>query len=281
MNVQRFLTICEEGKHGSCFSCSWRPATFGGAESSFGVSCTENGFDYINSSSAVSMIIAQDPAGTTPEKTGKLCMVCNSENQTDKTARNIYGLWTAAVSLGPRGDRPPRYYDQNYSTNAIKHGVSGEQRKYINKARRSCSAILQKEIGLLSPRVIIACGTMAAQSLYEIGLITTKWGGFRKNLGREVYRETANGITVFCTYHPSARAMQTVHKLYSDENSYKTMNIIKEKVAEHPEIEGSVNSFLEIYTDPRPHDKAMRVLLLHWIDIGAAIREEYRELFGD
>src|SRR5207244_3275905 len=73
---------------------------------------------------ALVVSIAQDPGGTTPEKTSRLCVVCNSANRTDQSAIHAFDLWRAAISQIPQ-THP--YHDQfmrrTYFTNALLHGV--------------------------------------------------------------------------------------------------------------------------------------------------------------
>lgn len=270
MGLVSLLESVEKGIHSACSGCPSNPKAI--SEVAFGVSCRKHGVDWsLPQVSAVSMMIVRDPANTTPEITGKLCFVCNSANATDGTAQHAFALWRAAVSLADRGEAAYRYLNQHYWTNAAMHGTDESR---LRQARRCCVAVLNEQMEELAPRVVIASGTEAATSLYDLGLVSRPWSIYRSELASGEYSEvTPCGTRVFCTYHTSKRAVNfTVEKLYSplterllDQKRSKLMN------------PAAMDAFLTRYRGNDREGKGMRVLLLHWLDIGEAIREAHRQ----
>lgn len=140
----QFLEQAELGNHTCCSRCPWNPKIVGPI--AFGMSCMEHGVNFAIASSAISMQVVQDPAGTTPEKTGRLCFVHNSEYQTDKTALHAFDLWKATVSFDIQEDQDP-YLHNHYWTNALLHGANKKTQKHLRqpdvreKARRLFESI--------------------------------------------------------------------------------------------------------------------------------------------
>lgn len=272
MDLKHTLAAAEIGAHCGCIDCPSNPKAVPSA--AFGTSCRDHGIDWSTPRPAVSMTIVRDPADTTPASTTKLCFVCNSENPSDGTARHAFDLWRAAVALADDGWQAERYLDCHYWTNAAMHGTVESN---LPRARRCCTVVLRHQIDLLSPRVIIASGTDAATSLHELGLLQRPWSRFRDSLASGVYTETArlrsgSDARVYCTYHTSKRAVNlSVAKLYSE-----ATDAMLEKKLSAMSATGAVDAFLSRYNLTDPEGRGMRVLLLHWLDIGAAIRSEYR-----
>lgn len=266
------IKIIENGSHLACERCPWNPKKRKNNGTAFGVSCIEHGVDWTKPVSAASMLIAQDPAGTTPEKTGKLCGFCNTKFSTDHSANHGFSLWKAAVSLTDDYKSSNLYMKNHYWTNAIMHGVKESNQR--EEARKHCSVILLEQINFLSPRVIISCGKDAAKSLFDIGLISKPWDVFKNEFNHTVYRENytlPSGIksTVFCTYHGSATAVNThIARQYSmDTEKLLTakFEILPDPLPAH--------RFLSRHNRLNGEDMGMRVLLLHWLDIGVSIRK--------
>jgi hypothetical protein len=266
--LQQTLRAAEGGGHPACQSCPSSPKRASGA--AFGVSCREHGIDWSSSGSAVSFMVVRDPANTTPAQTGKLCFVCNSLNPSDRTAQHAFALWRAAVALADRGAAAHRYLDTHYWTNAAMHGTDTRR---LEQARRACTPVLREQIELLSPRVIIASGVQAATSLGDVGLLAKRWAEFRQGLASGAYRErTALGsgseVDVYCTYHTSATGVNCeVSKLYSAATE-RLLEARRGRLGDTAAIDAFLTRF-----DPRSAEgRGMRVLLLHWLDIGEAIR---------
>ena len=177
-DIQNILIDAESGAHESCCDCPWRPM---GQKMAFGISCELHGVSWSQQERTISFQIVQDPGNTTPADTGKLCFVCNSSNPTDRTAQHNYDLWKAGVSLDWEGKEDDRYLKRHYWTNAIMHGASKESglRGRINDSRRHCRDILIAQLKALKPQVIITSGKVAAESLYETGIISEKWDSSR------------------------------------------------------------------------------------------------------
>lgn len=283
MEIVSVLEKAKDGELDLCKGCPWSPKKVAGI--AFGVSCTEHGVNWREISHANSMTIVQDPADTTPQKTGKLCAIHNAENPTDKTAQQDFELWKATVSLNSSSAETGGYMKSHYWTNAIMHGAMsslGLRKNTIAMARQCCTEVLAFQIMALQPKVVIAKGKVAVSSLYDIGLIKHRWQVLRHDFRKGAYKETAanwkgfENITVFCTYHTSARVVnQTLSKQYQD--NQKVIEALIRKKSENLPTQESVNCFLEKYNDTKNNarDRGMRYLLNHWLDIGDVIRANH------
>jgi len=273
--VERLLEEARIGKHKFCKNCPWNPIIVGPI--AFGVSCKEHGIDWSSNDKAISIQIVQDPAGTTPEITGRLCFVHNSKNPTDKTAKHAYDLWNAAVSFDIEGDIDP-YLKKHYWTNALLHGADKKNQnlrksKVLEAARKCCAQLLHAQIIQLSPSVIISNGEYAANSLAYIGLLSKQWGELKQNFDNGVYTEnnklpSGKEVKVFSTYHTAITPINTIIAgLYTQ----RLQIMLDEKLREYIHYP-KVRSFLNKYQPLSPEGRGMRVMLLHWLDIGTAIR---------
>jgi hypothetical protein len=234
--------------------------------------------NWSNPGRAISVQIVQDPGGTTPGKTGKLCFVCNSENPTDQTAQNAYALWRAAVAPERDDDVRDEYLGDHYWTNAIMHGVAGGLPAELERARSCCKGVLDDQLKQLAPHIIISCGEVAAKSLHGLRLVKRRWREFNAELGTGVYKETtsiAQGhqTKIFCTYHTSAGA---VNRSVSARYSAKTQKLLDATLEAHP-IRTSLSDFFDRFPADSGTGRGMRVLLLHWLEIGEAIRRAHSE----
>jgi len=269
-NLAEVLRSAATGSHAACRGCPWNPRMVG--RIAFGTSCRVHGVDWAEPISARSVQIVRDPGGTTPEQTGTLCFECNKATPSDRTAQNNSALWDAAVVAGASEERAAHLLRGHYWTNAVMHGGTGELADYLERARQHCTGVLRDQVIALRPRVIVASGQDAAQSLYDIGILKRRWGSFRNGLNASAYSErgSINGTTVevFVTYHTSAGVVnRTVSKLYSAE----TEEILSRAVENVPNREAVVG-FLARNSAETTTGKGLRVLLLHWIQIGSAIR---------
>ena len=270
MELFELLEKAKRGDLESCRLCPWSPAGWGSSPIAFGVSCREHGIDYESSSKATSVSIAQDPANTTPEKTGRLCAVHNSQEYRDETAQNWLELWKAAVAQNEGGDHDP-YLGSHYWTNAIMHGAPKGSQLSMQKtqAQRQCAHVLRKQIELLSPKVVVACGKVAAKSLFDTRLVSQRWSDFRKQFPTEVYTETTNGTVFYCTYHTAKRAVNRgAERCYDPELTEERL----EKKLEDLGEPAAARDFLSRHSESSTRGRGMRLLLLHWLDIGDAIR---------
>jgi uracil-DNA glycosylase family 4 len=268
------------GTHKNCKYCPWNPKVVGPI--AFGVSCEEHGVNWSSPGKAISMQIVQDPAGTTPGKTGRLCFVHNSKNPTDRTAQHAYNLWKATVSFDVDTDTDP-YLKNHYWTNALLHGADKKNQPELREpivmesARKECSKLLGEQINLISPKVIIANGEWAAKSLFDLKLLSSDWKDLKQDFAQRVHKEikklsSGETVLVFCTYHTAITPINThIARLYSAEIQLKLDEKLK-KYARYPKV----ISFLNNYPSHDPEGKGMRVLLLHWLEIGEAIRDAYR-----
>lgn len=272
MNITELLSQAQNGIHSACTGCPWNPKLYRSNKPAFGVSCTKHGIDWHLSGTATSMLIAQDPAGTTPEKTGNLCGYCNAAFSTDHSAQQGLELWKAAVSLADSGPGITRYMKGHYWTNAIMHGIKNDGNREL--ARRYCSHFLIEQINALTPRVIIVVGKAAFNSVYDLGLISRHWDDFKNEFPRKAYSEeiklpNQNSSTIFCTFHGSATAVNThVAHLYSTDTSRAILDRVEQLPNPFP-----ARNFLRQHQGDNENDKGMKVLLLHWLDIGRAIRQ--------
>jgi len=212
--------LFEESKSGNyihCKNCPWNPKKVGPI--AFGVSCEEHGIKWSLGEKAISLQVVQDPAGTTPEKTGRLCFVHNSKNLSDKTAQHAYDLWKATVSYDV-DSKSDNYLKNHYWTNALMHGADKVTQAHLRKtqvleiARKQCSNILLEQIILTSPKVIIANGEIATKSLYDIGLLHHRWSDFKQDFDKGIHKEISllpNGdkVIVFSTFHTAITPINT------------------------------------------------------------------------
>lgn len=272
MCLRDLLLTAQNGTHEACKDCPWNPSGKHSSRPAFGVSCTKHGVDWNLPVRATSMLIAQDPAGTTPEKTGNLCGYCNARFSTDHSAQHGFSLWKAAVSLIDSGPDCNKYMKNHYWTNAILHGIKDDNNR--EGARNCCEPILMEQINYLSPKVIIVTGKVAADSAFNLGLITNRWGELKSCFSKQIYSEESelsNGqkVSVFCTFHGSATAVNThVARLYSEDTKKSILQRIENLPNPIP-----AQQFLRQYPGVNGEEKGMRVLLLHWLDIGTAIRQ--------
>lgn len=269
--LETVLTSARAGDHPACLDCPSSPRGVHGA--AYGESCREHGVDWMSPGSAASFMVVRDPADTTAAL-GKLCFVCNSDNSSDRTAKHAYDLWRGAVALENNEDGlVSRYLKGHYWTNAALHGTVLAN---IRGARRCCVGVLQDQIEALSPKVVIACGVEAATSLYDLGLISTRWNHLRRDLAARAYSEagqlpSGQPVVSFCTYHTSARAVNmSVSRLYSG----TTEDLLKERKSMMGNTE-AVGAFCSQYEPNSAEGRGMRVLLLHWLEIGEAIRQAH------
>lgn len=279
MTLQELLALARDGVLPACDGCPWSPRR--DRSVGFGVSCTDHGVRWESESQANSMLIVQDPADTTPHETGRLCAVHNSMNPSDRTAQQSLALWNAAVSLQAEEPNAGGYLRRHYWTNSIMHGASGSTglraSKIMARARQHCLRVLEAQIRLLRPNVIIATGKAAVDSLRELRLIPVDWSKARQIFSDGAYHHrnaewiADKTVRVFCTYHTAARVVnQTLAKMYDP--SHTEDLILKKSRAIHSPP--SVEQFLRRYGEPdkRSADRGMRYLLNHWLDIGLAIR---------
>lgn len=203
-NLNTLLRDAKEGAHPACQYCPWSPAILGPI--AFGTSCCEHGVDYSSPVGAVSVQVAQDPGGSGAAKTGRLCFVCNS----DPIARNTRSLWNAAVTLRLHGN-DDKYLRGHYWANAIMHGAPKESHPRMEEARSCCSSILREQIQALSPKVVIALGKHATNSLFQIGLSQKPWDKISRDFSTGAYTEIRSwfGVktSVYCTYHTGDKAV--------------------------------------------------------------------------
>lgn len=282
MSISTILDKAKQGELESCRGCPWSPKRTHSV--GFGVSCVEHGLNWKLDEKANSMNIMQDPGGTTPMVTGRLCAVHNSKNSSDKTARNYVSLWESAVSLKSGDLEHGGYLKKHYAANALMHGATVESglrdKSVVQTVRSHCSRVLEEQILSVRPNVIIAMGVDSVNSLYDIGLISRNWPQIRRAFGQGAYCEAVNGwrntepFKVFCTYHTSAGIVnRTISRLYDRD---KTERLIKEKLDKLPSPE-SVRNFLYQHSniECNASHRGMRFLLSHWLDIGVEIRAKY------
>lgn len=273
-DIQNILIEAESGVHESCCACPWRPMD---QNMAFGISCELHGVSWSQQERTISFQIVQDPGDTTPADTGKLCFVCNSSNPTDRTAQHNYDLWKAGVSLDWEEIEDDHFLKRHYWTNAIMHGASKESglRGQIKDARHHCGHVLMAQLSALTPQVIITSGKVAAESLYENGVLSEKWDRFRDCFERGAYYESMgfndSVVSIFSTYHTGITVVNTyASKMYN----HNTEQLLHKKIDELPR-NGAANNFLSKYSDVQHKThQGMRVLLLHWLDIGKKIRKE-------
>ena len=194
MNIVEILERAEKGDLDCCQDCAWSPKK--NSSIAFGKSCTKHGLEWESNNITNSMYIAQDPGDTTPNETGRLCSVHNSNNPQDKSAQQSLKLWSTTVSLDYDSPESGGYLKHNYWTNAMMHGAGKssnnkhlrDDKDIFNSVVNTCSNVLKLQILALKPRVIIANGKVAVNSLYEIGILSKKWDILRHNFDKGAYQ---------------------------------------------------------------------------------------------
>jgi uracil-DNA glycosylase len=271
VSTRELLIAAEGGLLPACEPCPWNPRIATGV--AFGVSCEAHGVPWSTEARAVTMQVVQDPAGTTPERTGRLCFVCNSANASDRTAHNNYALWRAGVAI----EDGPNFLAGHYWTNAIMHGRGGPTRDAeLPRARHCCREVLGLQIQSLRPRVIIASGVCAADSLRELGYFRERWSRFNSALGTGPHVETSRlpdgePVTVVATYHTAAKVINmTAADRYSD----ATELALAAELERQPRNEAAMDFLPARPADTSP-GRGLRVLLLHWLRIGTIVRSAY------
>ena len=275
MCISDLLKQAQNGEYDTCKLCPWSPQHTNSV--AFGVSCIEHGVDWQNGEKPISMVVLQDPAGTTPTHTGRLCAVHNADNPSDQTAQFDIKLWKATVSLDPISAETGEYMKKHYWTNAIMHGKSGGERNEQEQARRFCREILAKQIEYLSPKIIIAKGEMAVTSFYEIGLINMAWKKVSENFDNGAWHKKLHGwrgiekeISIFCTYHTSISTInRNVANRYVEEITEPLLN---QKMMDLPDRRAADELLAQYSNLNRTTDRGVRYLLNHWLDIGRVIR---------
>ena len=131
--LQPLLERLESGTHAACTACVWRPSP--DRSIAFGISYLKHGLNWHGHTRAISVQISQDPAGTTPERTGCLCSVCNSANSSDQSAQQGIALWKAGVDRDEDDDSGEKFLSRHYWTNAVLHGDS--TRAALERGRRA------------------------------------------------------------------------------------------------------------------------------------------------
>jgi len=159
------------------------------------------------------------------------------------------------------------------------HGRGGSTRTAeLPVARQACRGVLNGQINLLRPRLIIASGACAVDSLRELGLLRKRWGHFNGMLGLGPYVETSrlkNGddVTVAVTYHTAGKVINmTVSNLYGPETE-RLLGAEIDDLGNPPPL----LSFLQTLPPDAKPGMGMRVLLLHWLKIGRILRSMHGE----
>jgi hypothetical protein len=273
----------ESGNHPACESCSWSPAH---GRAAFGWSCSTHGYHVDRPAGLLSLQLVQDPAGTTPDQTGKLCFVCNSANPSDRTAQASWELWRTAVLGVPHHGAPASrdgvdpLLERHFWMNSTMHGVAGDspRAKQRPDALARCSMVLREVLERLAPKVLIVNGRQAETAFRLTGLALDT-GGFPhrwsdRGAARVRGKSGPNGSTAlkaFVTPHTSIRGVNFgAAKCFRPK---ETDAIVRRKAAECG-VADAAEAFLARYrNDDHATDRGMRVLLSHWLDIGRAIRE--------
>jgi uracil-DNA glycosylase len=173
---------------------------------------------------------------------------------------------------------PDDFLERHYWTNAMMHGASSASglRNRAEEARTCCEPVLGAQIDIIQPKVIIANGMSACRSLHALGLLRKKWDEFRGVFPKRVYSErrtspSGGSVTVFASYHTSIGSVnRNVSPIYSTD----TEASLREALAQTSQTD-ELKAFLSLYTPDSVEGKGMRVLLLHWLRIGKAVREAY------
>lgn len=284
-SLSDLLQQASSGKHPLCANCVWNPSRVG--RMAFGTSCSEH--SHADDRSALVVSIAQDPGGTTPESTSRLCVVHNSQNPTDQSAVHAFDLWRAAISFQPQTHPySDPYMKRTYFTNALLHGVptrdgrSQDARKRLQDARKtalpSCARVLQEQLSCLQPRIVMVSGDSAIQAL---GMIAPgDWGEATGNAPaqRVVNVEgVPHRITAFRLIHAGAQgtnlaAAPAARRLFASASEQEAALRAQIESLQSPR---QALNFIDKYRAKGSTDTTFRGMMLHlawWIHVGAAIR---------
>lgn len=293
-NISSVLDSAEKFELDECKECKWG---FNGL--AFGTSCTEHYANWRKNEPVLTVIAARDPGGTTPESTGRLCMVHNSRTPTDKSAQHIFDLWRAAVSGQWRSDDPSQlqdytdpYLKTTYATNILLHGIPtksddvlingklDELKSYKKEALHNCAKVLNRQLECLRPKILIALGEDVIKGLNESG-----WPLYWESpkLGKEyrpaIAKTKWGEIKVFHVYHTAGRSTnQNAARLFNSFGGAQIIRIIADSTPN--EIKDAVDNFRRKYSNVSPTEEhGMLVHLASWLIIGRKIREVYKD-FG-
>ncbi len=282
MTISQILNQARKGNLESCKQCPWSPKK--DPTVSFGASCIIHGLNWREENRPNSMLIAQDPGNAEPATTSVLCA-----RNYDTTAMQQIKLWGATVARDYHNPEKDGYMKKHYWTNAVMHG--SHDKNTMEQARECCAEVLASQIQALQPKVIIASGEKAVESLHEIDILEDNWNVITQKFDEGAYQETVHNwpnirtvynwinipeFTVFCTYHTSTRA---VNGAAAGRYTNETEQYIEEKIKNLGPVNlKSVKEFLSEH-NPEGGGRGMRYLLNHWLDIGEKIREEYHKPF--
>jgi hypothetical protein len=287
--MQRLQLLLEELRHGThtvCSHCSWNPRAAG--RMAFGSSCSEHG--HSGEDAALVLSLAQDPGGTTPEVTSRLCPVHNSENSSDKSAAHGFDLWRAAVSLRPYSpDYRDPFMKRTYYSNALLHGIptrdarTAEERSRLGRSRRQalgcCVGALRLQFEVLQPRVVLAHGEVAATALALVApgewSQSTRFGVPKRPLRVPGVPHQILGLRFI---HASARGTNLVaaplaRRLFSSTESQESA--VRSQIELLPEPSEAQRLLFAYQPSAGMTDTTYRGMMLHlswWIDAGEAIR---------
>jgi Uracil DNA glycosylase superfamily len=273
------------GKHSLCASCVWNPSRVG--KMAFGTSCPEH--THVSEGPALVVSIAQDPGGTTPESTSRLCVVHNSQNPTDQSAIHAFDLWRAAISFQPQTHPySDPYMKRTYFTNALLHGVptrdgrKAEERKRLQGARRtaltSCARVLEAQLSILRPKIVMVSGESAIQALGSVAPGDWSEATDEAPARRVISMEgVPHRILAFRLIHAGAQgtnlaAAPTARRLFRSAAEQEAA--LRARIGFLPSPQQALN-FLDRYRDNGTTDTTFRGMMLHlrwWITVGEAIR---------
>jgi uracil-DNA glycosylase len=284
--VNKLDSLLDQARTGNllhCTDCVWNPRRVG--RMAFGTSCPDH--SHVDDTPALVVCVARDPGRTTPEHTGRLCIVCNSRNPSDRSAGHAFDLWRAVVSMAPRSDPySDPYLKRTYFTNAIMHGVPSGRPKdeearlssLLSQARGACAGLLSEQLRLLRPRVVLLSGEDSAAAFRRIAPV--QWSeatGVRPSEGTITVPGMDHPVRVLKAYHTSARA---TNQAAAPKARRFFPSIVEQEAAVRAEIEQLPSqkealTLLEKYRTNGGTDTVFRGMMLHlawWIQVGKAIR---------
>lgn len=284
-NLHTLLYDAEHGNLALCSGCVWNPSLVG--KMAFGTSCPEH--THVSEDPALVVSIAQDPGGTTPESTSRLCVVHNSQNPTDQSAIHAFDLWRAAISFQPlTHPYSDPFMKRTYFTNALLHGVptrdgrAANDRKRLQDARRTaltcCARVLEAQLSILQPKIVMVSGESAIQAL---GIIApgdwseaTDEAPARRVISVE---RVPHRILAFRLIHAGAQgtnlaAAPTARRLFR--SAAEQESALRKRIGVLPSPRQAL-TFLDNYRGKGTTDTTFRGMMLHlrwWITVGEAIR---------
>ena len=147
--LKTLYNVAEEYRHPACQKCSRHRDS---SHARFPRSC----MDHYGANTGGILFVARDPGGSEggASRTGKLCPRCNH----DKTAKRFLEL-ASTIKI------PEEYW---HFSNAVWHGLNNQNEPPSDQDRKCCKNLLEEQIHILDPKIMVCIGKHAWESVTEI-----------------------------------------------------------------------------------------------------------------